>query len=369
MEMNSNYYAVIIAGGSGTRLWPKSRKKNPKHLLTLFGQNSLLQKTFKRIEPLFTLENIYIITNKDHVAAVHSQLPEFPEANIIPEPQAKGTAMAMAVATGVIHKQNPEAVVFNLWADQMFEGMEAFQDAVRAALTAAQSGDYLVAIGVKPTFAHTGLGYIKIGGEMSDLNQEIGQKLVFKGDGFKEKPDLETAEKFFESREYLWNTGLYCWSASSLLIALEKYSPKLARVFREIEQTSEELSPKFFEDLFDSVENPDSIDYEVSEKADNILVIAGAFGWDDVGDWKVVYGYEKKDDQGNAVVSGTKDFLAVNAENNLIDVKDKLVSIVGLSDIVVIETEDSLLICNKNNTQDVKKIVEKLKADDKKDYL
>ncbi len=369
METSPHYYAVIIAGGSGTRLWPKSRKKSPKHLLDLFGTGSLLQMTYKRALPLFDKDHIYIITNEAHVSQIKDQLPDIAEDHIIPEPMAKGTAMAMATAAAYVHKADPEAVIFNLWADQMFEQMDKFEEAVSAALTSAASGDYLVAIGVKPTFAHTGLGYIQMGEELDETNRGIKPNFVYKVSQFKEKPDTETAQKFVQSGQYLWNTGLYCWSTKSIQAAFKKYAPNLAEAFEKIVAEQNPLGLQFLTDLFNSVGNPDAIDYEVSEKADNILVVSGEFGWSDVGDWKVVDEYKEKDSEGNAVINNTADCIMVKAKDNLVDSNGKMIAVVGLSNIVVIETDNAILVCNKDNSQDVKKVVEQLKAEKKGQYL
>lgn len=367
METKPNYYAVIIAGGSGTRLWPKSRKKTPKHLLDLFGTGSLMQMTYQRISKLFNQKNIFVITNQAHVAQMKQQLPEITDDHIIPEPMAKGTGMAMATAAAFIHKQDQNAVIFNLWADQMFEQMDKFEEAVMAALKTAEEGDNLVAIGVKPDFPHTGLGYIKMDGAQSIPG--VRDNFVFKVDEFKEKPDLETAQKFLDSGKYLWNTGLYCWSTKSIENAFKKYSPALEKAFNEVLKAENPLSANFLTDLFENIGDPDTIDYEISEKADNILVISGEFGWSDVGDWKVVYDYKEKDDQGNAEINHTADCIEINAKNNLVDSNGKMIAVVGLSNIVVIETEDAILVCNKDNTQDVKKVVAQLKEQKKGQYL
>ena len=369
MEKSQHYYAVIIAGGSGTRLWPKSRKKSPKHLLKLFGKDSLLQMTYNRVTPLFDIQNIFIITNESHVSQIKEQLPEVAEDHIIPEPMAKGTAMAMATAAAYIHRQDPEAVIFNLWADQMFDDMKKFEEGVYAALKSAESGNYLVAIGVKPTFPHTGLGYIQMGEAVDMVSAGIKPNFVYKVSQFKEKPDLETAEKFIASGKYLWNTGLYCWSTKSIKSAFEKYAPNLATAFSQMLETNQPLSTQFLTDLFNDVGNPDTIDYEISEKADNIIVVSGEFGWSDVGDWKVVDEYKEKDQNGNAVINGTVDCVMIKAENNLVDSNGKMIAVVGLSNIVVIETENAILVCNKDNSQDVKKVVERLKEEKKGQYL
>lgn len=328
-----------------------------------------MQMTYNRITPIFNPDNIYIITNEGHVSQMKQQLPDVADDHIIPEPMAKGTAMAMATAAAYIHKQNENAVIFNLWADQMFEEMDKFEEAVTAALKAAEVDDSLVAVGVKPTFPHTGLGYIKIGEKVDLTASGVKSDYVFKVSEFKEKPTQEVAEGFLNSGNYLWNTGLYCWSTKSIKKAFDTYSQNLAEAFDKVVKEPNPLNGLFLTELFNEVGNPDTIDYEISEKADNIVVVSGEFGWSDVGDWQVVYDYKKKDEKGNAVINGTVDCIAINAENNLIDSNGKMIAVVGLSDIVVIETADAILVCNKNSSQLVKKVVEKLKEEKKGQYL
>lgn len=363
MEAPENAYAVIIAGGSGTRLWPKSRKKTPKHLLNLFGSGSLLKLTLERVSSVIPEERILIVTHKDHVSTIKDQLPKFPEKNIIAEPKARGTAMAMAVAAAVVGIRDESAVIFNLWADQMFEGLEKFHRTILASLETAAKGDYLVAIGVRPTFPHTGLGYIKTGDQLERIKISGKDVFVFKSRGFKEKPDLSTAQSFLASGQYLWNTGLYCWSFKSIFQAFETHSETIFKAMKKI------MDNGSLENIYEEVGNPDSIDYEVSEKASNILVIPGDFGWSDVGDWKVVYDTLKKDSSGNVVVEGGTEHINIGSTNLLVEAPKKLVVTIGVDNLVIVDTGDTLLVCKKDKAQDVKKAVEKLKADNRDEFL
>lgn len=364
MQASENGYAVILAGGGGTRLWPKSRQKHPKHLLKLFGEKTLLELAYDRVKDIFPNERILVITHKDHFSQVKAVLPNLPEKNIIAEPKAKNTALAMGTASAVIHTRNPEAAVIFLAADHVFTKEERFQQNAVAAIKVALSGDYIVAIGIKPTFAHTGLGYIKIGEELEDLSK-VGEKgFVFKAREFKEKPNLVTAQSFVASGQYLWNANLYTWSTKTIFKAFEKYSPEIFKAISKIAENSQAL-----ENVYSEAGEFNSIDYEVSEKADNIVVIPGDFGWSDIGDWKVVFDTLSKDPLGNAVVDSGQNFLGVDAKNNLIETNRKLIAMIGVSDLVVIDTEDAILICSKDKTQDVKKVIEKLKELKKEKYL
>jgi mannose-1-phosphate guanylyltransferase len=366
-EINPNYYAVILAGGGGTRLWPKSRKKTPKHLLKLFGDKSLLRLTYDRVEPIIPKENIFVITSKHHETEVREDLPAVPPENIIAEPEAKNTALAMGAASAVIASRNPNAAISFFAADHIVEKPERFNMNVLASLRVAESGDYIVAIGIKPQFPHTGLGYIKVGAEL-DKESKIAKKgFVFKGLGFKEKPNLVTAQSFVASGQYLWNANLYTWSVSTIFKAFEKYSPELFKAIEEIKNGGGTQS--VIDKVYAGVGKPDSIDYEISEKADNIVVIPGDFGWNDVGDWKVVYDLKSKDKNGDVVVNPDVEYINIGSNNLLVEADKKMVVAIGLKNIVIIETDDAILVCNKDNTQDVKKAVEKLKIEGKDKYL
>ncbi len=366
-ETLENSYAVILAGGGGTRLWPKSRKKTPKHLLKLFGEKSLLRLTYERIEPIIPKENIFVITSKHHAQEVKDDLSSVLSENIIEEGEAKNTALAMGTASAVIASRNPNASISFFAADHIVEKQERFQMNVLASLRVAASGDYIVAIGIKPQFPHTGLGYIKVGEELDEQSKIAQKGFVFKGMGFKEKPNLVTAQSFVASGQYLWNANLYTWSVSTIFKAFEKYSPKLFKAISEIKDGRGTQS--VIDKVYKEVEKPDSIDYEISEKADNILVIPGDFGWNDVGDWKVVYDLKSKDKEGNVIINPEVDYININSHNLLVEADKKMIVTVGLKDIVIIETPDVLLVCNKENTQDVKKAVERLKEEKKDKYL
>lgn len=368
-EETKNYYAVILAGGSGTRLWPSSVKAHPKHLLKLLGDETLIQTTFDRVEGILPPENVYVITNKTHAKEVEGQLPQIPKENIIGEPVAKNTAMAMGAAAAVIYSRNPDAVIIYLAADHVVRDLNRFHMNALAALRVAESGDYIVAVGIKPEFPHTGLGYIKIGQELEMLSRVAKKGFVFRGLEFKEKPNLVTAQSFVASGQYLWNANLYSWSSKTIMRAFEKHSPEIFKAVNEIaEKAGSGDLDKNLEEAYSKVYKPDAIDYEVSEKVDNLVVIPGDFGWSDVGDWKVVYDLRSKDSKGIAGSEGTE-VVNIDSENVLVDAGKKLVALVGVEDLIIVDTGKALLIAKSDRTQDVKKVVEKLKEEDKKDYL
>ncbi|MDD2823369.1 MAG: sugar phosphate nucleotidyltransferase [Candidatus Daviesbacteria bacterium] len=365
--MNEHFYAVILAGGGGTRLWPKSRKKTPKHLLKLYGKRTMVQQTYDRIKPLIPKERIYLITLENYVKDIKEQLPGLLEENIIAEPMSKNTALAMGLASTVIRKIDPMAVVVNLAADQLIEDEEAFCNTIELALGVAAADNHLVSIGIKPTFAHTGLGYIKTGQALKDYS--TAKHFVYKCDGFKEKPDIETAQTFLNSGKYLWNANLYCWSVEALANAIAKHAPGLNRGLEQIFQSLDTKESKgVTQKVYEDAENV-QIDVAVSERVNNLVVIPGDFGWNDVGDWKVIYDTKKKDENGN-VVDGVEDLLVnINSEECLIQGNQKLIAVIGLKDIIVVDTKDAILICHKDKTQDVKKVIEKLKEEKMEEYL
>lgn len=368
-ENLDNFYAVILAGGGGTRLWPASRKAHPKHLLKLLGDKTLIQTTFDRVDGLVPTENIYIITNQAHVKEVTGQLPKVPEKNIIGEPVAKNTAMAMGTAAAVIHSRNPNASIIYLAADHVIKNEERFRMNALAALRVASSGNYIVAVGIKPESPHTGLGYIKIGKEIEELSRVAKKGFVFKGVEFKEKPNLVTAQSFVASGQYLWNANLYSWSTETIMKAFGEYSPEVFKAISEIAKKAGEGSlEKLLEGVYSKLGNPNSIDYEVSEKVKNLVVIPGDFGWSDVGDWKVVFDLRPKNMHGIAS-SDLSEVINVGSSNVLVESEKKLVALVGVEDLVVIDTGDALLIAKNDTTQEVKKVVEKLKEEEKDKYL
>jgi mannose-1-phosphate guanylyltransferase len=361
MEVSNHAYAVILAGGGGTRLWPKSRQKKPKHLLSLLGKETILQLTYKRMRMIFPPERILIVTHQNHLEEAKHQLPEMKKDNWIVESQAKNTALAIAVAAAYVGHRDPEGVILNVHSDQLITNDEKFVKAAKNALVVAEQTENLVTIAIKPTFAHTGLGYIRVGEQFEDTP-------AFKARGFKEKPDFSTAQAFLASGQYLWNSGMYSWSVKNLNTAFAEHSPEFKKHIDVLlgvigTEKEEETVKKIY-----SSATSEAIDYAVSEKAKNLVVIPGDFGWSDVGDWKVVYDLSKKDGWGNARVSEENTVL-IETRNSLVEVGGRMIAVVGLSDIVIVDTPDALLVCHKDRTQDVKKVVEQLKEQKKTELL
>lgn len=365
--LKEHLYVIILCGGSGKRLWPRSRAATPKQFIRLFNKKTIFQDTVDRSRTLVPYSRIVIVTNADYVDEVRTQAPRIPKENIIAEPLAKNTAMAMGIGAIHIHKRDPLAVITNFASDHHVKDLRKFNRAVRAAAAAANLGDFLVTIGIKPTFAHTGMGYIKT----SHLFKKVDSASVFKVEKFIEKPDIERAERFLTDGGYFWNANLYTWRADSILRSFHKHLPKLAVGLEEIRES---LDHKGFKQVIKKVyeEAEDiSIDYGVSEKADNLLLVPSDFVWSDVGDWKVAYDLAKKDPNGNVVIheKGDGEFIGIETKNCLVHFSDQLVATIGVKDLIIVDTKDVLLIARKDKAQEVKNLVNRLQKEGKKKYL
>lgn len=366
MPQNDHLYVVILAGGGGTRLWPKSREKTPKQFLRLYTQNTLMQDAYERISPLVSPDHVIVVSNKDYVEEVRKQLPQVPSENIIGEPAKRETAAAMLLGAMLAKHYDPEAIVINQASDQILTNSEEFLHVVETASQVANDGSSIVTVGILPTFAHTGFGYIKIGDELS----KVRKLPVFKVANFTEKPNEATAKAFIATGRYFWNANMYVWKASSLMDAFAKYSPAILETMMPLESVIGTSDFKqALETAYAKVEKI-SIDYAISEKAENLVLIPGDFGWNDIGDWKVVYDLRGKNDAGNVILTEDEkgEVVCHDSHNNLVHTHDRLIALVGMEDTVVVDTGEILLVMPKSKSQDVKKIVEKLKEGNPK-YL
>ena len=365
-DFKNHLFVLIICGGGGTRLWPRSRKKTPKQFINLLGEKTLFVQTMERARSLAPDERIFIVTNADYVDEIIAQ-GNLPLKNILAEPQGRNTALAIAAGAVIIAKTDPQAVIVNMWSDQLISPLENFTNDMNQAAQAAFGQDQLVTIGLKPSFPHTGLGYIHI--EQPAAGEQNIKVLKVKE--FKEKPDLATAEGFLKSGDYYWNTGMYTWSAASFLKACEKHALKIFEGVKKIQTAwGQGDEKKVIDEVYANAEDI-SIDYAVSEKADNLVLVPASFSWNDVGDWQAVAEFSAKDEKNNSFVKlgQTGEVLDVDSSGNLVQYTNKLVALVGVKDLVIIDTPDALLVCSKDQSQGVKKIVEALKEKDKKEYL
>lgn len=360
-------YVVILCGGGGTRLWPLSRNNTPKQFIDLVGNETLFTKTLNRAKKLVSPDHIFIMTNKTYFDNVKSSLQDIPLANIITEPQKKNTALAMGVIAGIIHAKDPDSVIINLASDQLINNDEVFVQSMMAAADFAQEGKYFVTVGIVPTFPHTGLGYIKADGQIG----ESSGIPILRADGFREKPDLETAKGFLQAGHYFWNANLYTWSTKLVLAEFEKLSPDLAENISRIMKSSQ--TPEFESVLKAeyALAREEQIDRAISEKTDKLAVIAGNFGWVDIGSWNVVHDEVGKDKDGNALISRESgaDWFKIDTKNSLVSTGKKQIVTIGLENVIIIDTDDAILVTHKDRAQDVKNVVEHLKNKGKTELL
>jgi mannose-1-phosphate guanylyltransferase len=355
-------YAVIMAGGKGTRFWPKSREAMPKHLLDIISEQTIIQETVQRIRPLIAPDHVIVVTGASHAEELIRQLPDVPRGNVIIEPIGRNTAPCIGLAALAVRKNDPDGLMVVLPSDHMIADEPGFLDVLSVAAAAARQGDYLLTIGIEPTGPETGYGYIEQGNQID----AIRDKKIHKVKSIREKPDLESAKAFLRQGGFLWNSGMFVWRASVILAAMAKWLPDIHQALMAIEPALGTAgAAQAIEDAYQTMAGV-SIDYGVMEKAENTLVIPGNFGWSDVGSWDALWDISDKDETGNAVKGPC---IAINAANCLIQSPKKLVALVDVEDLLVVETDDALLICRRGASQNVKQVVEKLAEMKKTDYL
>jgi mannose-1-phosphate guanylyltransferase len=357
-------HAVIMAGGRGTRFWPRSREKKPKHLLDIISHRTIIQETIDRILPLIGPENILVVTGHKHARALMNQLPQIPSGNIIIEPEGKNTAPCIGLAALHIQKKIGDDIMVVLPSDHAIADPGKFLQVIRAAAQTAAGGDALVTIGIKPTSPQTGFGYIEQGNSIESGTTEE----IFHVKSIREKPDFKQASEFVQSGKFYWNSGMFIWRASTILKSISRWLPDLYSGLTTINEAlglpgEKAAIRRIYKNLA-----PISIDYGVMEKADNVYTVKGDFGWSDVGSWDALWEISAKDKNGNAYIGGSN-VISEGSTGSLVYSPKKLVALAGVKDLIVVETEDALLICPKGNSQDVKKIVDALEAKKLKKYL
>jgi len=353
--MNKHHYVAIMAGGIGSRFWPMSRTNFPKQFLDILGTGkTLIQQTFDRYCKLVPKENIYIVTAKEYLDIVKMQVPDIEPGNILPEPSRKNTAPCIAYISFKLLKKDPNAVIIAAPADNIITEPEEFLNTARKALSFVDHENALVTIGIKPVNPNTGYGYIQY-----DTVEPVPG--IFRVKTFTEKPNLEMAEKFVSSGEFLWNAGIFTWQVKNIIAAIEKYLPEIYEVFaaeKDKFNTPDEIPA--IEQIYPQCTNI-SIDFGVMEKADNVYVIPATFGWSDLGTWNSAWENMEKDELGNAAAG--KKIMLVDVMGSMIHISDnnKLLLLQGLEDFIVVDTKDVLMICKKEKEQSIKDYVSEIK--------
>ncbi len=355
-------YCVLMAGGAGTRFWPRSRSERSKQFLKIFGNLSLIESTLVRFQSITPLENTYIVTNIKQKKELEKHELKIPEGNIIYEPVGRNTAPCIGLAALFIQKRDPDGVMIVSPADHLIKNKSKFKRVILAAVSLAKKEDGLVTIGIKPDRPATGYGYIQINRMFKNINGID----TFTVKTFAEKPDIETAKRFIESGDFYWNSGIFVFKVGVILKALKSLSPDIYKGLSEIQK---HIGRKSFHTVLNRVYQDMrkiSIDYAVMEKASNVYLVKGDFRWNDLGSWEQVYRLSKKDEMGN-VVSG--DVVMLDTKDSYIYSSDGLVAVLGLDNVIVVHDNDITLICNRESAEDVKKIVEKLERKKFKKYL
>src|SRR5271157_638179 len=360
-----NNYALIMAGGSGTRLWPLSRQKQPKQALKLVGERSMFQHAVERITPLFPAENILVVTRAEHVQLFMAQTPEIPPQNFISEPEGRGTAPAIGLASIHLLQKDPQASMVVLTADHFITEEEHFRRALSAACQVAQQ-DYLVTLGIEPKSPSTGFGYIQQGESLASVSGFS----VYRVKQFVEKPDHEAAMRMLLSRNYSWNSGIFIWRVGQILAEFKRQMPDF---YTQLQQVARALGTPQYSRTLNQVwpqVTKQTIDYGIMEHARQVAVIPVDIGWTDVGSWESLYHVLPLDERGNYSSLPPSQLLSIDSRGTLVMGDGKrLIAIIGLQNSIVVDSGDALLICSMEREQDVKEIVRQLEQRGQSQYL
>ncbi len=356
---NKNYYAILMAGGVGSRFWPVSTEEFPKQFHDMLGTgDTLIQKTFSRLSKLIPKENIFILTNERYNDLVFEQLPEVTKRQVVLEPAMRNTAPCILYASLKIQKENSDALMIVAPSDHWIEDETTFAKNIQQAFDFCETNNALMTLGIQPTFPNTGYGYIEFDNTKMDTERSRSVKPV---NQFREKPDYETAKSFIEQGNFLWNAGIFMWRVKSVVEAFQNNQPELFKLFEAgIDVYNTDFEDDFIRDNYGKSENI-SVDYAIMEKSNNVFVIAAEFDWNDLGTWGSLFDKLEKNETGNAIVNART--LTEDASGNMIRTKsDKVVVVDGLKDYIIVDKDEVLLIYPKSKEQDIKKVLQKVKT-------
>jgi len=350
-----------MAGGSGTRFWPRSRKDSPKQIIDLMGQGTLIRQTVDRIKELDTANKIYIVASEFLCNKIKVEIPEIPESNFIKEPSGKNTAPAIGLAALHIYKKDPTGVMAIYPSDHLIKGRKQFISTMKAAEAIAEKENILMTVGIKPSYAATGYGYIQYGS-----NQNLSIENVYNVKTFAEKPNKDTAINFYESDEFLWNSGIFVWKAEQILLEMKTH---MCELHDSLDVIFDNMGSSQYDIVLDrewEIITPESIDYGILEKAKNIYTLKANFEWSDLGTWESLFKAYEKNEQGS-VHDG--EVVSVDSKNNLVISPNRLTALIGVENLAVVNMMDVTLIMPQSQSQEVKKIVQMLKTMNREDYL
>jgi len=360
----NHYYAMIMAGGGGTRLWPKSRQNTPKQLLPLVEDDSMFKISVERLAPLFSPERIYVVTGELYLDALRKDAPAIPAENFIVEPYGKDSGPAAALGMAFIQKRDPEAVIAILTADHHISEKDKFRDVLAAAYDIAITEGLIVTLGISPSFPSTAFGYIKRGSHLG----EKGNFNYYHSEGFKEKPSPHIALQYLRSSRYSWNSGMFIWTAQR---ALQEFAAQQPQMHAMIQAITDAIGTDHYaatlKTAWEKIERL-SLDYAVMERAQDMCVIPIDIGWSDVGSWAALFEILETDSVGNTFKGNTQERVNIDTQQTMV-YSDRLVVTIGVRDIIVIDTPDALLICHRDRTQEVKDVVKALHNQSLDEYL
>lgn len=346
---NRKAYVCIMAGGSGERFWPMSRKATPKHLLKLFSDQTLVEETVRRLEGIVPFENIFVLTNQAQLEATRQALSFLPTGQIIAEPAKRETAAAAALATALVRARDPQAVMALLPADSLIKNQAVYARQVHAALARAAGSSALLTFAIKPSYPATGFGYLEMADDLGDGFRRVAR--------FVEKPDEPTAKEYLAGGNHAWNAGMFVWKVESFLAEATKHTPMLAQFIREFPAGD---AATYLAEKFPTLEPKVSVDYAIMEKAAAVETCLAEFDWDDVGTWTALPAHMPQDKAGN---TNRGKVLALDSSNNIVVSNGRVIALCGVQDLVVVEAGDAVLVCHRDAVQQIKQLMPDLPAD------